>query len=356
MTPRLTPFPVGGSSVPLLTDDLTAWASNGWVATGDAVIVDCWGDADHIRLFVEMLGFWGNNPEVEQSPGARSTRLTKTYGTADGLTPNRFVIVKCDVAFYAQDFGAAGKFVGMYVNDATFAPNVAASGTVTPALGQIVGFGMTNGAGEIEIAFGCENITVSCDLHIQFDNIEFTTPAAELADIYYDAGAGYIANNPFSITRGGGQFDPQEEIDDYEFPGKRAPVQGCDEVVRCRPILRTRFMLTGEYQFQIYRPGGSWGDHASIENARTYTPDAMGAALANGVYIQDFVFVWPRQRGDYIAVHFPVALVRRYGMGSLDKDEGTIEVEIEARIPAGEPIATVPYRIHTYAAGTTTVG
>lgn len=350
MSPRLSPFPVGAGRDALIQDDFTAWASNGWVATGDAVIVDCWGDADHIKLFVEMLGFWGNDPEVEQSPGARSTRLTKTY---DGLPANRLVVVRVGVAFYAQDFGAAGKFVGMEINGVQFAPSVAASGTLTPALGEIVGYGMTNGDGEITVAFGCDDITVSCDLHIQFDNLEITTPAAELADIYYDAGVGYVNGNPISPTRGGISFDPQEVIEDYDFPGKTAPVEGCDEVVSSRPRCRTRFMLTGEYQFTVYRPDGSWANGA-LEGERVYTPAAARAAFGAGVYIE-FVAIWPRARGDYVGVRFRKALCRQYALGSVDKDEGEIPVEIEARIPAGESIRTVPYELFTLPANAVSV-
>jgi hypothetical protein len=244
----------------------------------------------------------------------------------------------------------------MYVDDAKCAPNVASSETITPNLGQCVGSGIHDGDGDTAGRLRRGRDHGQLRHHIVFDNLRITVPAAELADIYYDAGVGYVAGNPLSITRGGGQFDPQEETEDYDFPGKCAPVEGLDEVVSVRPIIRTRFMLTGEYQFTIYRPGGTWADHASIEGARTYTPQAMRQALASGVYIRDFIFVWPRARGDYIAVHFPVALVKRYGMGSTDKDEGEIPVEVEARIPAGEPLTTVPYLIHTYAADTEVVG
>lgn len=353
----LSPFPIRGATAePLLSDDFTAFASNGWVATGDAVLVDDWfDDDDHILLFAEYLGFWANNPAVEQNPGARSTRITKTY---EGLPPNRLVAVQVGVAFYAQDFGAAGKWVGMEVNGAKFEPNVTASGTGTPNIGLVTGVGRTNGDGEITIAFGVDNLTVSCDLHIFFDNLVITPMAAELADIFYDAGVLYVDGNGFSITRGGAAapFDPGEEWESYEFPGFRAPVEGCDELVRCRPTIRVRCMLTGEYQFTVYRPDGTWADHATIDGARVYTLAAMGAALSASKYPKNVIVVWPRQRGDYVGVHFPVALGRRFTMSSADKDEGGLDMEFEARIPAGEPLTTVPYRIVTYAENTEAVG
>jgi hypothetical protein len=364
----LTPFPITPTGAdPVLADDFTAWASNGWVATGDAVIVDCWEEADGgnaILLFVEMLGFWGNNPGVEQSPGSRSTRLTKVYGVADGLSPNRFYIVRVGVAFYAQDFGAAGKWVGMEVNGVQFAPDVAASGTITPTAGFITGYGRTDSAGDLTVAFGCDDITVSCDLHIQFDDLEITTPNAELADIFYDAGVLYISGNAISISRGGISFDPQETFEPYEIPGTTQLLVGMEELVSSRPVLRTTLMLTGEYQFTVYRPDGTWADHASIAGARTYTPTALRTALSTGVYLQNVIAVWPRARGDYIAVEFPYAVCRKYGVGSKDKDEGEIPVEIEARIPltdsAGDSTytgaifdgASPGYLIHTFPGAT----
>lgn len=348
MTTPLTPFPLQQNSGELLTDDLTAWASDGWVATGDDVIKDDWGDTDHIRLFVEYLGFWGNDPEIEQSPAARSTRLTKTY---EDLPPNRLIIVSVDVAFYAQDFGAAGKWVGMEVNGVQFVPNVAASGTITPASGQVVGFGMANGDGELEVAFGCDDITVSCDLHIQFDNIVLSAPDVALSRIFYDAAVLYVSGNPVSITRDGFTFDPQEVRESYDYPGKANEIEGLEEIVSVRPVLRGSFMLSGEYQFTVYRPGGSWGNHVSIEGARTYTLPELRQALTTGLSLTSVLAVW-RRRNDYVVVEFPKAICRSYSLSSRDKDEGTIPVEIAALVPSGSSSKTVPYKLHTFPLGT----
>lgn len=349
MTTPLTPFPLQQNSGEILTDDLTAWASNGWAATGDEVIKDCWGDADHIKLFVEMLAYWGNDPEVEQSPSARSTRLTKTY---DGLPANRLIVVTVDVAFYAQDFGAAGKWVGMEVNGVQFAPNTTASGTLTPNLGQVIGYGLTNSSGELEVAFGCDGLTVSCDLHIQFDNIVLSAPDVALSQIFYDAAVLYVSGNPVSITRDGFSFDPQEVRESYDYPGKANEIEGLEEVVSSRPVLRGSFMLTGEYQFTVYRPGGSWGDHASISGARTYTLPALRTALTTGLSLTSVLAIWRRQ-GDYLVVEFPKAICRSYSLASRDKDEGTIAVEIAALVPSGSSSTTVPYKVHTFPLGTT---
>ena len=350
---RPVPFPIRTSSA-ILSDDLTAWASNGWVASGDAVISDEWfSDEDQITLFAEYLGFWGNNPEVEQSPAERSTRLTKTY---TGLPAATRVRVVAGVTFYAQDFGAVGAWVGMEVNGAQFSPNVGASGTFPGNEGQIIGYGITSSGGTLTVAFGTDDLgPPSLDLHITFDSVEVFSIAAELADIIIDSAVAWQMGNPMSITRGSLTFDPQEEWENYPFPGKTMAVVGLDECVRSRPAVKGNMMLTGEDQFQMYRPGGTWTDGESaggvsagdVYDIRTYTPGSFRSALGAGSYLENFIVIWKRQRGDYVAVEFPIALCTRYGIAAQDADEGMIAVEIEARQEnEGTPKTSIPYLIH----------
>jgi hypothetical protein len=348
---RPTPFPRQTSSA-VVSDDFTAWESNGWTATGDAVVVDAWEDTDQITLFAEYLGFWGSNPLLEQEPAERSTRVTKTYS---GLPGNTRVRVVASVAFYAQDFGAVGAWVGMEVDGVQFAPNVGPSGTGTANDGEIVGYGITSAGGTLLIAFGVDDLgPPSLDLHITFDSLEISTIAADLADIIIDSAVAWMLGNPMSITRGSLTFEPNEEWENYDFPGKTMPVVGLDEVVRSKPVVRGNMMLTGEDQLSMYRPGGDWADAESAGGAsvgdssiRTFTPGQFRSALAGGAYLENFIVIWKRLRGDYIAVEFPVALCTKYSIGSQDGDEGQIGVEIEARqANDGTPLSSIPYLIH----------
>ena len=344
---RLSP---AGAAV-LLTDDFTGWGSDpDWVVAGDSVVVDEWGGANDIQFESAMLVYWENNPEAEQEPAVRSSTATKTY---TGLPANRLVLVRVPTTWF-HGSGNVG-FIGMRVNGAEFTPAVDPTGSLSAPTVEMIGWGTASAAGELTVQFAVEDLQPSFSVNINFEELTISTPALELADIYYDAGRLYVGGSQVSVTRGGVTFDPQEEWEDYDFPGKASPVQGCEEIVRSRPVLRTRFMLTGEYQFLVYRPGGGWSDGA-IEGQRTYTLPALRAALSTGLYLVDVIAVWPRARGDFVAVHFPVAVVRRYGMASQDKDEGEIPVEIEARVATGDPLTTVPYLIHTYAAGTEDVG
>jgi hypothetical protein len=348
---RPTPFPRQTSSA-IVSDDFTAWESNGWVASGDALVVDEWIDTDQITLFSEHAAYWGSNPETEQDPSERSTRVTKTYS---GLPGNTRVRVVAGVTFFAQDFGAVGAWVGMEVNGEQYAPNVGPSGTVPGNEGEIVGYGTTSGDGTIEIAFGVDDLgPPSLDLHITFDSIEISTVAADLADIIIDSAVAWMLGNPMSITRGSLTFEPNEEWENYDFPGKTMPVAGLDEVVRSKPVVRGTMMLTGEDQLSMYRPGGDWADADSAGGAsvgdssiRTFTPGQFRSALAGGAYLENFIVIWKRLRGDYLAVEFPVALCTKYGIGSQDGDEGQIGVEIEGRqANDGTPLSSIPYLIH----------
>lgn len=348
------PFPRRTSSA-ILSDDLTAWQSSGdWVATGDAYIAAnyFYSQPNAIRIFGQELGFWESNPGAEQSPTARSGKIAKVY---TGLPTNAFVRVTCSVEWNAADFGASGKPVGMYVGDTLFQPNTTPSGTAPGNFGECVGYGVTSSSGTLAIGFGIEGITPSLDIHIQFDGVEISTPAAELLDIIIDSAVAWQLGNPMSITRGSLTFEPNEEWENYPFPGKTMAVVGLDECVRSRPVIKGSMMLTGEDQFSMYRPGGSWADGASaggvsagdVYDIRTFTPGAFRSALGVGAYLENFIVIWKRLRGDYVAVEFPVALCTHFGIGSQDGDEGLVPVEFEARQEnAGTPNASVPYLVH----------
>ena len=350
-TPRLTPWRPS-SGIPLITDTFDAWASNGWTLEDSGT---------------DTSGAWGANGAFAISDLFGSTlissELTKTYTTDDDAAPlpaNTLVVVRVGLS-WSLGVGCPGGPGGQTVEFFGATANTvrgALPGPIffDPNIREILILTRTSALGEIDLRVGVVNAVGSYDIAAGFVNVSISTLASELRDIFYDAGTLYIDGAAFSITRGGHAFDPGEEWEEYDFPGKRAPVEGLDEIVRCTPVIRTRCMLTGEYQMSVYRPDGTWADHATITGARTFTPANLGTVIAASRYLQNVIVVWPRSRGDYIAVHFPVAINRKYGMQGLDKDEGQIDVEFAARIPAGEPVTTVPYTIHTYAAGTAAPG
>src|SRR5690349_18716006 len=149
----------------------------------------------------------------------------------------------------------------------------------------------------------------------------YTQIDADFADVIIDSAVAWQSGAPTSITRGSLSFAPNEEWEHYDFPGKTAPVVGLGEVVRARPVVKGSMMMSGEAQFLIYRPGGTWADTATAggiitTGAREFTPGAYRTALSEGDYLANFIVLWKRQRGDYLAVEFPLALCTKYGIAS----------------------------------------
>jgi len=180
-----------------------------------------------------------------------------------------------------------------------------------------------------------------------------TRIVGDFGDIIIDSAVAWQQGNPTSITRGSLSFAPNEEWEHYDFPGKTMPVVALGEVVRSRPVVSGSMMMAGESQFLIYRPGGTWANGTTAggiitTGVRTYTPGAFRAPLSAGAYLENFIVLWKRQRGDFVAVEFPLALCTKYSIGAKDNDEGLIPVEFQARQEnAGTPLASVPYLIHT---------
>lgn len=174
---------------------------------------------------------------------------------------------------------------------------------------------------------------------------------AELADILIDSAVLIVDGVQLTVSRGGWSFDPGEEWDDYSFPGKTMAVVGARQLVRLRPTFKATTLLSGEDQITALRPDGAWADHATITGARTFTPNALRTYLTGADYLTNVWCLWKRQRGDYIAVEFPIAICGDWGVGATDGDEGLFQVVIEAvqdNATAGGTTRTrPPYRIRT---------
>jgi hypothetical protein len=340
------PFPIFESSGALTLTSLGGLS--GKTISGDDVIKDGWSDigGNNIQLFVQQLGTWGDDDD----PFPRSTKVSWVQS---GLPINTYVKVTIGVGWNYMDFGASGKPIGLYVNDVLFAPGTTPSGTITANNGTVVGYGVTNSAGELNLALGVENVTPSLDILIQFGgNIAVGLSSAEFADIITDSATLWQRGNPTSVTRGSLSFEPNEVWENFDFPGKTMPVVGLDECVSMRPVIKGSMMMTGEDQFNMYRPGGSWanGDSAGgivAAGIRTFTPGAFRSVLSEGAYLQNLIVIWKRQRLDYVAVEFLFALCTHFGISAQDGDEGLIPVEFEARQPnEGTPLTSIPYLIH----------
>lgn len=183
-----------------------------------------------------------------------------------------------------------------------------------------------------------------------------TPSVAEFADILIDSAILLIDGTQLTLSRGGWMFDPGEEWEDYPYPGRTMNTVGCRELVRLKPVIKGSALLSGEDQITAYRPDGTWADHASITGARTFTPNDLRTYLGADEYLENVVCLWKRQRGDFIAVEFPVAICGQWNLGATDGDEGLFQIVIEAvqDYPAtGTTKDRLPYRIRKTPVGDT---
>jgi hypothetical protein len=152
------------------------------------------------------------------------------------------------------------------------------------------------------------------------------------------------------MSRSSPSFDPGEEWEDYSYPGKTMATVGARSLVRLKPVIKGSALVSGEDQISAFRPDGTWGAHATIAGARTFTPNALRAYLTDADYLENVICIWKRIRGDYIAVEFPVAVCGSWGIGSTDNDEGLFQITIEAvqeNDGSGTTRTRIPYRVRT---------
>jgi hypothetical protein len=173
----------------------------------------------------------------------------------------------------------------------------------------------------------------------------------DFGDIIVDSAVLIVEGVHFTCTRGGLSFDPGEEWEDFQFPGRTMNTKLCRELVKLKPTIKGNAMLTGEAQVSAYRPDGDWTDSGDV---RLFTPKALRTDLTALDYLQNVFCVWKRQRNDIIAVEFPWAICTSWGIGATDGDEGLIPIVIEAaQNPASGTTKTrLSYRVHTLPADT----
>jgi hypothetical protein len=339
-----SPFPYR-LGAPLVVDEtFDGMFSNGWVEDTDIVSPSIWGANGAFAV-----------SDFAASPPTHFDEAVKTFS---GFTPNGLVTFAIGLD-WNLGVGAPGgptPVDGLFFGATVGGVQGALSGPFyfVDNPGTIWVRAFTNSSGEVEVRVGATGMVGSFDIQAQFNTIRAWDGEPDvLEDIIIDSAILYHEDTvPISITRGGATFDAAEEYEEYDFPGKTGPVVGGEEVAGMRPVIRASAMLTGERQFEIYRPSGTW---ANSSYGRTYTPGAMRETVGSGVYLTNVRCIWKRARGDFVQVRFPKALCRRYGIGGEDRDEGQLPLEIEARqdLSSGTPGSVPLYYIDILPVGAT---
>jgi hypothetical protein len=299
-------------------DDIATYPANGWFQPSSCTKPTCvaWIDG-----FV-----FGSHSAVNQR-----IAFTLTPAEYPNLAPNRPVRLKGLIDWYR--YTAAVHFNARVYLKVQGQPitNIPAT-LVGPGSGpsQFSISAVCDGSGNIDCEFGIyfDDGVGSISIGATLDEL-WVESVDESWDIIPDSAICYHEGNiPISISREGASFDPRIVWENYDYEGKRAPTHGLDEPVSMSPIVKVKFMEVAERQFEVYQPGGAWGDSAF---ERTLTPPAMGSALATSFSLNDFRVVWKRWSGGYIQARFPKAFVSSWNLAAADKNEGEVPVIVEAR-------------------------
>lgn len=265
-------------------------------------------------------------------PGLAPNKIVRINGILDwyryiyAVDPVHRVLVKCNGA---ESFNPPEGWLGWGGGGAT-------------AFNMVVA---CDGSGNLNFEAGLYymgGVSGSVSIGWTLQELEVVSVVVNPWDIIIDSAVVYHnGTTPISISRDGARFERRAEYEEYDFPGKVAPVYLGDQLLSERPAIVVKFMHVGEPPFLVYDPGATW---SSGSFDRTLTPAALRTALTAGMYLSDVRCVWRLLTGGFLQVRFPKALCRSYDIGSADKNEGELPVMIEARqdLSAAVTPKTVP--------------
>lgn len=179
---------------------------------------------------------------------------------------------------------------------------------------------IVSGAGAVTFNWWYDDLTLEDQAEVQGD-IDFT-------DIIVDSGVLFLNGVAYRPSRNSWTFDPQKVIEPWPYDGDYVAVAGTDQVGSMKPVLRGTLMSVSNDEMALYEAGGS---DSTAGGVAIRTPPLVGVSLGVGALLSNVAVRWVLKDGGYLRVRFPYGLCTKYSIGSKDKDEGEIPVEIEAR-------------------------
>ena len=159
------------------------------------------------------------------------------------------------------------------------------------------------------------------------------------ADVLLNTGVLYKGNaandgqTPFGVSRGGLTFNPNKEVRNIEYDGKRAKVAGLDRVIDVNPVIEGTFIQLGTSQIPIYESGVATSAGSAPVTTK-HVPQDADLLYGTSDYIDNLRLVYARQSGGFVQVRFYQALVTQYSWAGTDKSEAEIRATFEARLTA----------------------
>lgn len=139
-----------------------------------------------------------------------------------------------------------------------------------------------------------------------------------------------IGEDKFGGTLGGLTFNPNREIVNLDFDGKRAMVAGIDRTARRRGVFSGTAQRLGVSDLEQYEPGGS--SDSGWSSGAAYIPAKAGPLYGDGMYLSDVRMIWQRGNGDLFQVRMPKAIITTWQVADNQDQAAGIQFEIEARV------------------------
>jgi hypothetical protein len=173
------------------------------------------------------------------------------------------------------------------------------------------------------------------------------------SDVLLDTGVLYTGGGTkVGVTRGGLKFNPNKEMRNIEFDGKRSNIEGLDRIVNHGASIEGTFIQLGLTQVPQFEAGVTTTTPGG-NISKLHTPKAASLLFSAGDYINNLRLVYARQGGGFVQVRFPKALVSHYQWSGTDKSEAEVQATFESRLgstAAASSTDTAPYVIEEIAA------
>lgn len=170
------------------------------------------------------------------------------------------------------------------------------------------------------------------------------------ADVLLDQGLLYIGAVLVGATKDALRFNPNREIRNLPFAGKKSAIAGLDRVTGWAPVIEGTLLEFGTFEVGMIEPGAASVVAGGIT---TWTPGDAGVLIPSASLLTDVRAIWPRGGGGFADVIFPKAIVLTWGMEGEDPGEVGIPIEIAARLDmsvGGAVTEDAPYRVRHLAA------
>lgn len=175
------------------------------------------------------------------------------------------------------------------------------------------------------------------------------TRAALLKDVgvlYFDKQGPDGNPTKFGLSVGGVTFEPGLEWRQPEFDGRRSNIEGLDRLTFREGTITATILMELPKHIPLIEPGTTDAAGSTPETT-VWTPKPASTFLTPDTdYLQNVRLLWTKSDGSLCGVRMARALATFTQLAGADKDEGKVQVRLEARLEdsvAASSTDTSPY-------------